>query len=125
LGFGQYPYLLSHPIPTRLNLHFPLSPSIPHRNFHTSLQTLTNTNSQHQTVPSAKANLGAYSKNRKVRVSINGRSCSGKPAWVPRKYCISQLYQVCAQSVKAGRGGNGQLGYGPGKCQRFTIASSG
>lgn len=60
-----------------------------------------------------------------MRVNINGGTCTGRPSWVPRKYCISQFYQVCAQSVRAGRGGNGQLGYGPGKCQRFIISNVG
>jgi hypothetical protein len=58
-----------------------------------------------------------------VRVNINGGTCA-KISWVPRKYCISQFYRVCAASVKAGRGGNGQLGFGPGKCQRFIISNA-
>jgi hypothetical protein len=76
-----------------------------------------------QTVPSPKALIGATSNNRKITVLINGSSCGGRPAWVPRKYCISQFYRVCASSVKGGRGGNGVLGFGSKKCQKFTIAN--
>lgn len=78
---------------------------------------------RNQTVPSFKAKLGSYSKNGRIRVNINGGSCA-KTSWVPRKYCISQFYRVCAVSVKAGRGGNGVLGFGPGGCQKFTISGA-
>jgi hypothetical protein len=74
-------------------------------------------------VPSPKSRLGAYSNNGRIRVNIQGVTCP-KPAWVPRKYCISQFYRVCAQSVRSGRGGSGQLGYGKNGCQRFIIANA-
>jgi hypothetical protein len=105
-------------------LHFPPlllfsthnSPPLTHSRSLTTLQ-------RNQTVPSFKAKLGSYSKNGRTRVNINGGSCA-KTSWVPRKYCISQFYRVCAVSVKAGRGGNGVLGFGPGGCQKFTISGA-
>jgi len=72
-------------------------------------------------VPSPKAKLVAFSNNMRMRVNINGGTCKG-PSWVPRKYCISQFYHVCAVSVRQGIGGSWQLGYGPGGCQRFIIS---
>jgi hypothetical protein len=58
-------------------------------------------------------------------VNINSSGCRGGPMWVPRQYCISQFYRVCASSVQGGRGGNGVLGFGPGGCQKFTMSNYG
>ena len=102
------------------------SPSPPLQSIHSLSRQFPLANgllTRQQTVPSVKAKLGAYSKNGRIRVNINGGTCA-KTSWVPRKYCISQFYRVCAVSVKAGRGGNGVLGFGPGGCQKFTISNA-
>jgi hypothetical protein len=76
-----------------------------------------------QVVPSAKAWGGAYSNNKRVKVSIQG-TCKPQQ-WVPMKYCLSQFIKTCAKGARAGTYGRGEMRFGNGGCQRFMITSNG
>lgn len=64
-------------------------------------------------VPSAYAKKEKYHGNAFVK--IGGESFCNPPQWVPRKWCLTQFYKVCANK-KWGKGH-----FGRNKCQSFHI----
>ncbi|KAK5123273.1 hypothetical protein LTR85_002703 [Meristemomyces frigidus] len=69
-------------------------------------------------VPSAYAANGKSSGGQKV--GVRGNCSPGQ--WVPQKYCLAQLYHMCATSPDDH--GNGVTKYGRNNCQDFYISGN-
>ena len=67
------------------------------------------------TVPSNYAKQEKYAGNAFVKIGES--STCNPPQWVPRRYCISQFYQICANKKW------GKARFGRNKCQSFHIGT--
>ena len=73
----------------------------------------------HITVPSDYAKEADYSGDTFAK--IGGESDCDPPQWVPRKYCLRNFYEVCANGNEHGRG---KGTYGRNGCQSFHIGKT-
>ena len=64
-------------------------------------------------VPSNYAESEKYAGNAFVKIGES--STCNPPQWVPRKYCLSQFYQICANKKW------GKARFGRNKCQSFHV----
>ncbi|KAK5700287.1 hypothetical protein LTR17_023044 [Elasticomyces elasticus] len=67
-------------------------------------------------VPSSYASIGMQGYNSKTQVHIRG-NCNPYQ-WVPQQYCMSQLFEMCAQG---GKHGAKKRKFGNGGCQKWEI----